>query len=531
MIQYNTSLSKAFEEARNRPALMSLVEVEDLISIGKPSGGTRGWKGLFLAAAAWMILISGMYLYPKYIKHTRPKSDKNFMLPQTEKKSSNTQAIVKPTTENTLNEEENISQEPNKLEKLGLQNPAIAHQNIANTRANTKDIFDLSNVDGVYGPMQLPSLKEEVALKTEVPVLAHARYTMKGWKLSSTESGDFTVGIDKNMAHSGQASAYIKSGKTNFKSAWLTQQISAESYIGKRIRLTAWIKCKDPDKKAWAGLFMNLRGDEFKYAGFNNMYDKNIHPSSAGWIKCELVADVPEKTREIAFGLYKVYAGEAWIDDINLEVVGKETPLYFPLTTEAVDTSLVMTDAFQKALSMMVNQPSNLNFELLNQKNEPLHWYIGQESQHFRIYGDPTIQQNGKPSICLQSNGYKNDWNTLLQVCKAGNYLNKHIKISAWVRTAGVIDHASFIFRVDDFTAGMRPENVKEVNFKGNTNWQKVELSLDIPETATSFRYGVLLSDKGQIWMSNLNVEIEPLNHNVMVPDYFKTPINLGFEE
>ena len=535
MIQYNLNILKALEEARNRKPLLDLDEVEMLIRYKRPGRKPLGgWKGLMIAGIAWVVLISGMYLWSDVLKNSHPSQENNAV-------SISKQSTPATIDNNSSAQKENqISTQPQEPKNYhtnsifpiasSLQNNTPSEdQNTSIAKEPDNNNYNRTAFSTESTQAVIPATPNEVFASNAAENSVKTSFTLRGWKLASTDPMDFRYGLDKNEAHDGQASAFISASKTNFRSGWLTQDISADQYAGKRLRMTAWVKCNDPGKKAWAGIFMNVRGIEFKTAGFSNMYDKSAPAPAKGWVKCELVTDVPADAKIISFGLYKVYAGEAWIDDINLEVVGANVPLNFPSNTEAVDTSLAMTDAYKRALSMMVDNPSNLDFETYSQPDVPKDWYIGRESQHYRVYRDAKNHHSGSASVCLQSSGYKSDWNTLLQVCKAGNYLNKRVKLTAWVRTAGLKGHASFLFRVDEYSGTIRPDNMKEQSFTGNNKWHKVEMTLDIPETATSLTYGVLLSEKGEVWMDNISIEEVPVRNAAHYIQH--QPVNLGFEE
>jgi hypothetical protein len=65
---------------------------------------------------------------------------------------------------------------------------------------------------------------------------------------------------------------------------------------------------------------------------------------------------------------------------------------------------------------------------------------------------------------------------------------------------------------------------------KGNTEWTKYEIVLEVPETTKNIAFGALLHGTGQIWFDNLNFEVADNS----VPSTKKPkeePTNLNFEK
>jgi hypothetical protein len=57
--------------------------------------------------------------------------------------------------------------------------------------------------------------------------------------------------------------------------------------------------------------------------GFDNMRDRGVQGTTA-WGRYEVILDVPLNATEIAFGALLSGNGTLWVDDLNLEAVGKE---------------------------------------------------------------------------------------------------------------------------------------------------------------------------------------------------------------
>ncbi len=96
-----------------------------------------------------------------------------------------------------------------------------------------------------------------------------------GWSLSGSQPADYEVGIDRTVAHSGQASGYIMSRpyqRTGFGT--LMQMCQAGQYLGQRVRMSAYVKTRAV--KAFSTLWMRVDGEDGKLLSFDNMQNRPI---------------------------------------------------------------------------------------------------------------------------------------------------------------------------------------------------------------------------------------------------------------
>jgi len=93
-------------------------------------------------------------------------------------------------------------------------------------------------------------------------------------------------------------------------------QIKPDTYLGKEIRLSAFVKTKNVD--TWVGLWMRVDGNATTLS-FDNMGDRSITGTS-DWRKYEIVLDVPESSTGILYGILLAGTGEAWVNGMQLEL-------------------------------------------------------------------------------------------------------------------------------------------------------------------------------------------------------------------
>jgi hypothetical protein len=183
------------------------------------------------------------------------------------------------------------------------------------------------------GPISYPADARDLDFESTVDASA--------WGFGS--SSYYAADIDHSVAHSGSASGHIVSRNVPPASAFgsMAQVIGAETYWGKRLRLSGYLKTNQVE--GWAALWLRIDGSDNQVLGFDNMQDRSIQ-GTHDWQRFELVLDVPENSHDIAFGSLLVGQGEVWVDDLQFEVVGQDIP----------------TTDYYKALP---TQPSDLGFE------------------------------------------------------------------------------------------------------------------------------------------------------------------------
>ncbi len=150
----------------------------------------------------------------------------------------------------------------------------------------------------------------------------------QGWLAAGSRPQDYKMTVDRTVAHSGKASALLKSAVSEPGGfGTLMQTFKADTYRGKRVRMSGYVRSEDV--KNSAGLWMRVDGSRDEPLAFDNMQDRPIK-GTTDWKKYEIVLDVPDSAQNIAFGLLLSGAGRTWVDDLSFEVVGKDVPTTGP---------------------------------------------------------------------------------------------------------------------------------------------------------------------------------------------------------
>lgn len=139
-----------------------------------------------------------------------------------------------------------------------------------------------------------------------------------GW--SSREPG--LVGIDSAVVHSGSGAGYIRiTNESPVQHLYLDQQIRADRYKGRRIRLTGYVKYAKPTNSlGQTRLLLQIEGPDGRRLGRDQMDGREITVSTE-WTRHDLVLDVPGAAIIIWFGIEQSGPGQTWVDDLSLAIV------------------------------------------------------------------------------------------------------------------------------------------------------------------------------------------------------------------
>lgn len=168
-----------------------------------------------------------------------------------------------------------------------------------------------------------------------------------GWFAAGSKPKSYEMGIDKGNGKDGGNAATIKSvDKVIYGFGTLMQQCKPNKYLGKRIKMTGYIKSENVG--GWAGLWLRVdQANSKEPLSFDNMVNRAIKGTS-DWTKYEIVLDVPENASLIAYGALLDGTGQIWFDKITFEIV---------------DNSVETTDSLKSKPSATQSEPTNLDFE------------------------------------------------------------------------------------------------------------------------------------------------------------------------
>lgn len=181
-----------------------------------------------------------------------------------------------------------------------------------------------------FPPGQYRRMMKTMRVEKEMNGMAHKN--IKGWMLSGTNAELYEAKLDDQVFHSGTQSAVLYSaGESNEQHfATLMQEFRSTQYIGKRIRLSCYLKSEKVTKcGAWLRID-NAFGDAVQ---FDNMDQRSI-TGTTQWNQYAIVLDVPPESESIHFGVLLIGEGKVWMDGFRFEEVDLNIPVTNMLSKE-----------------------------------------------------------------------------------------------------------------------------------------------------------------------------------------------------
>ncbi|MDQ0226537.1 helix-turn-helix transcriptional regulator [Metabacillus niabensis] len=193
-------------------------------------------------------------------------------------------------------------------------------------------------------PGQYRKIMSKLTIQREEVMLKNEQF-IKGWQLSGSHPFNYKMGIDREIFHKGKASGFLKSVtvESHNEFATMMQQFKAEKFVGKRLKLSGFLKSQDVN--GYCGFWMRVDDSLGDVLQFDNMGDRPIVGNNE-WNHYSIVLDVPENSAVIAFGVLLSGSGKVWIDELKFEEVDERIP------TTNLDFS-----------GYLLDEPTNLSFE------------------------------------------------------------------------------------------------------------------------------------------------------------------------
>lgn len=162
--------------------------------------------------------------------------------------------------------------------------------------------------------------------RSEAPSQAAANEVPEGWVVAGTAPQDYQVSVLPEKREGNNVVLLESVANPNpSKFGTLSQYCSADQYLGKRVRMTGYLKSENV--KNWAGMWFRVDDSKQKdlSLSFDNMSDRPIK-NTTDWKKYEIVLDVPQEAGAMAFGVLLEGSGKVWISGISFEVVDQSVP-------------------------------------------------------------------------------------------------------------------------------------------------------------------------------------------------------------
>lgn len=162
----------------------------------------------------------------------------------------------------------------------------------------------------------------------------------------------------------------------------------------------------------------------------------------------------------------------------------------------------------------------------------PQGWFLtGWAAKDFEVGTQASSRDGGGRDAFVKSRVESSGFATLTQGIDAANYRGKRVRFTAWLSTQDA-NKAMLWLRVDDgMRKAMTMDNMQDRPVRGTSNWQSYAVVQDVPDNAEAIAFGVVLENKGEVWINSPKLEIVgkdvPLTTNVLKKSL--APVNMDF--
>lgn len=147
----------------------------------------------------------------------------------------------------------------------------------------------------------------------------------KGWFKAGSAPDKYDMGVDPGKGRNGGNAATIQSNVRKTRGfGTLMQGCDPDKYLGKRVRMSGYMKSIDVD--GWAGFWFRVDGpNKNESLSFDNMYNRRV-TGTTEWKKYEIVLNVPKEATRLAYGALLDGPGQIWFENLEFEIVPDGTP-------------------------------------------------------------------------------------------------------------------------------------------------------------------------------------------------------------
>ncbi len=245
--------------------------------------------------------------------------------------------------------------------------------------------------------------------------------------------------------------------------------IQGSPLVGKRIRVSGWMKAEDV--RNWAGVTVYVASMFGRIFASDSTFDRPIH-GTTGWQRVSIVTDIPKEPCVLHLAPTLYGPGEIWCDDFQIDLVAPETPI---------------TDDRRWTV-----------------------WSLDPNDYSETI--DPNVKHEGRPAFRITYKGSgaapKNAFvwwgqhNRELE--KFQRYLGHTVRMSVWARTENVAINCGLNLepkgaggkRLADHSARKLKRQIS-----GTTDWAEYSVTCWVPEETQDFQTGFFMFGGGTLWL------------------------------
>jgi len=157
------------------------------------------------------------------------------------------------------------------------------------------------------------------------------------------------------------------------------------------------------------------------------------------------------------------------------------------------------------------DQSKHVPREDVSSKRTLTDWFLaGSDRSAYEMGPDDIVTYKGTATRYLMSTRPEPaGFGTMMKNVGAEEYRGKRVRMSAYVKSENVETWTALWMRVDGEGGGMLSfDNMGDRPIAGTTDWTQHEIVLDVPENSAKIAHGILLGNKGKVWIHDLQFEV-----------------------
>lgn len=155
----------------------------------------------------------------------------------------------------------------------------------------------------------------------------------------------------------------------------------------------------------------------------------------------------------------------------------------------------------------------NLDFEETDYRNRPSQWSLPDSAYYgYNAASDRNCRKHGGSSLRLErTDTTKQSWALFSQELPDTLVAGHEIELSGWIRTEEVTEGFAdlFLIRSDTTDDDLLTADAPGRGQRGTTEWRRMELRLQLPDSASGVRFGGLLKGGGRAWFDRFEIRID----------------------
>lgn len=155
----------------------------------------------------------------------------------------------------------------------------------------------------------------------------------------------------------------------------------------------------------------------------------------------------------------------------------------------------------------------NLDFEYTNLQGEPSQWFLPDPSYRgYTATRDSRVRHHGQSSLRLeQTDTAKHEWADFSRVLPDSLTAGHEVELSGWIRTEEVTEGFADLALFPSGEAGHTRLTLDTLGrgVRGTTDWHRITLRRQIPDSASGISIGGMLKGRGRAWFDDFEIRID----------------------